>query len=100
MDILKYLIDGLVSHVPVYRDHYKSEFPFFPWFLSSETCEHVFGEARQVVTDFTMLNFYYMLTKVRVKLREAAFHDKSTISKHVLTAIVIHTTTGREQRHF
>ena len=76
-DILQYLIDGLVSLVLVYRDHYKSEFPFFPWLHSSETCEHVFGEARQVVKDFTMLDFYYMLTKLRVKLREAAFHDKS-----------------------
>ena len=76
-DILQYLINGLIGLVLVYRDHYKSEFPFFPWFPSSETCEHVFGEARQAVKAFTMLDFYYMLTKLRVKLREAAFHDKS-----------------------
>ena len=76
-DILQYLIDGLVSLVLVYQDHYKSEFPFFPWLHSSETCKHVFGEAQQVVKDFTMLDFYYMLTKLQVKLCEATFHNKS-----------------------
>lgn len=80
-DILTYLINGLIGLVIVYRDHYQGQYPLFPWLHSSETCEHVFGEARQIVKDFTMLDFYYMLTKLRIKLREAAFRSHTTSFK-------------------
>jgi hypothetical protein len=76
-DITRYLIDGLIGLVLVYRDHFEGHFPLFPWMHSSETCEHVFGEARQIVKDFTMLDFFYMLTKLRVKLREAILRNHS-----------------------
>src|ERR1700683_4606645 len=76
-DIARYLIDGLIGLVFVYRDHFEGAFPLLPWLHSSETCEHVFGEARQIVKDFTMLDFFYMLTKLRVKLREAVLSTQS-----------------------
>jgi hypothetical protein len=76
-DIAQYLIDGLIALVVVYRDHFHGEYPLLPWLHSSETCEHVFGEARQIVKDFTMLDFFYMLTKLRVKLREAVLSAQS-----------------------
>jgi hypothetical protein len=76
-DISGYLIDGLIGLVLVYRDHFDSRFPLLPWLHSSETCEHVFGEARQIVKDFTMLDFFYMMTKLRVKLREAVLRGQS-----------------------
>jgi hypothetical protein len=76
-DIAQYLIDGLIGLVLVYRDHFEGTFPLLPWLHSSETCEHVFGEARQIVKDFTMLDCFYMLTKLRVKLREVVLSAQS-----------------------
>ena len=77
-DITRYLIDGLIGLVIVYRDHLDGTLPLLPWLHSSETCEHVFGEARQIVKDFTMLDFFYMLTKLRVKLYEAVLRGNSS----------------------
>lgn len=71
IDIIKYLIDGLIGLVVVYRDHHGGHIPLLPWLHSTEACEHVFGEARKIIKDFTMLDFYYMMTKLRVKLRMA-----------------------------
>lgn len=71
IDIVKYLIDGLIGLVAVYRDHHGGHVPLLPWLHSTETCEHVFGEARKIMKDFTMLDFFYMMTKLRVKLRMA-----------------------------
>lgn len=82
----------------MYRDHLKGEFPLLPWLHSSETCEHVFGEARQIVKDFTMLDLFYMLTKLRVKLREAVLGTHSANFK-ARTAGYCHTyfdTTGAD----
>ncbi|KAF7978464.1 hypothetical protein HWV62_672 [Athelia sp. TMB] len=76
-DITRQLIDGVIGLVLVYRDHLKGEYPLLPWLHSSEACEHVFGEARQIVKDFTMLDFFYMMTKLRVKLREAVLNAHS-----------------------
>src|ERR1700733_448180 len=64
-DIAQYLIDGLIGLVFVYQDHFNGTFPLLPWLHSSETCEHIFGEAHQIVKDFTMLDFFYMMMKLR-----------------------------------
>ena len=71
VDIVSYLVDGLVGLVLIYRDRHNGSQPLLPWLHSTEPCEHVFGEARMVVKDFTMLDFFYMMTKLRIKLREA-----------------------------
>jgi hypothetical protein len=71
LDIISYLVHGLVGLVLVYCDHFDTPIPLLPWLHSTETCEHIFGEACKIVKDFTMLDFFYMLTKLRVKLCEA-----------------------------
>jgi hypothetical protein len=43
-----------------------------------ETCEHVFGKAHQIVKDLTMLDFFYMMTKLHVKLYEAVLMGHSS----------------------
>jgi hypothetical protein len=75
-DIARILIDGFLGLILVYRDHLPRVNPLLPWLHSSEACEHVFGKARQIVKDFTMLDFYYMIPKLHVKLQEAAFRAK------------------------
>ncbi|KAK7684416.1 hypothetical protein QCA50_012363 [Cerrena zonata] len=72
-DIAQILIEGLLALIFVYRDFYTSDsecHPLLPWLHSTEPCEHVFGSARQIVKDFTMLDFYYMAQKLHVKIRE------------------------------
>lgn len=55
----------------VHHDHVIGLAPLIPWLHSSEACEHVFGEAHQVVKDFTLLDFIYMVPKLHIRLRQA-----------------------------
>lgn len=80
-DILRILIDGLISLVIIHRDHLPTSVALLPWLHSSEACEHVFGEARRVVKDFTFLDFVYMIPKLRIKLHEAVLRGKSSDGK-------------------
>jgi hypothetical protein len=64
-----------------YRDHMDGLFPLLPWLHSSEACEHVFGESRRIVKDFTMLDLLYMVPKLRVKFRAAVLLAKASDSK-------------------
>lgn len=73
-DITQILIKGLIGLILIHRDYYTSgsePFPLLPWLHSTEPCEHVFGNARQVIKDFTLLNFYYMIQKLQVKIHES-----------------------------
>jgi len=77
-DIIRYLIDGLIGLVLVYRDHIKGIFPLLPWLHSSETCKHIFGEARQIVKDFYYVGLLLHDDQLRVKLPRSRFSvDKS-----------------------
>ena len=80
-DILRFIIDGFIALVIIHRDHIPGRVPLLPWLHSSEACEHVFGEARHVVKDFTFLDFIYMIPKLRIKLHEAVLHGKSSDPK-------------------
>ena len=80
-DIANILIDGLLSLIIIYRDYVDGYYPLLPWLHSTEPCEHVFGEARRQVKDFTMLDFYYMYPKLAVKLREAVLRGRSSDPK-------------------
>lgn len=73
-DICEFLVHGLISLILVHRDYVSGTFPLLPWLHSSEACEHIFGLARQIVKDFTMLDFIYMIPKLEVQLREAFFN--------------------------
>ena len=72
-DIIQTLITGLIGLILVYRDFYNTStpFPLLPWLHLTEPCEHTFGTARQQVADFTITDFYHMITKLRVKIRNA-----------------------------
>ena len=80
-DILNFIINGFIALIMIHRDHVQERVPLLPWLHSSEACEHVFGEARQVVKDFTFLDFIYMIPKLRVKLHEAVLRGKSSDPK-------------------
>ena len=80
-DIANILIDGLISLIIIYCDYVDGVYPLLPWLHSTEPCEHVFGEARHQVKDFTMLDFYYMYPKLGIKLREAVLRGQSSDPK-------------------
>jgi hypothetical protein len=72
-DIVKYLVHGLIKLIIIYRDHLGMRvYPLLPWLLSTEMCEHVFGICRQILQDFSLLNFYEMIPKLFIRLREFA----------------------------
>lgn len=79
-DILRQIIEGLLGLIYLYRDHLANPNdinPLLPWLHSTEQCEHIFGEARRIVTDFCFLDFIYMLPKLRVTIREAILRTRS-----------------------
>ena len=72
-DIVKYLVHGLIKLIIIYRDHLGMKvYPLLPWLLSTEMCEHVFGICRQILQDFSLVNFYEMIPKLFIRLREFA----------------------------
>ncbi|KAJ6459147.1 hypothetical protein C8R47DRAFT_1028273 [Mycena vitilis] len=81
VDIAKFLIEGIISLIIVYRDHVPGVVPLLPWFHSSEPCEHTFADSRNIVKDFTFLDFIYMAPKLRVTMREAVLSGKASDEK-------------------
>ncbi|KAJ7708424.1 hypothetical protein B0H16DRAFT_1746298 [Mycena metata] len=81
VDITRIIIEGYLALVYIYRDSVDGIFPLLPWLHSSEACEHIFGESRRIVKDFTMLDFLYMIPKLRVKIRSAVLRAKASDSK-------------------
>ena len=74
IDILRQIIEGLLGLIFIYRDHLRNSNdinPLLPWLHSTEQCEHVFGDARRIITDFSFLDFVRMIPKLRVTIREA-----------------------------
>ncbi|KAF8877789.1 hypothetical protein BD779DRAFT_1789442 [Infundibulicybe gibba] len=80
-DIMRTLIHGFLQVMIIYRDYCGNRRPLFPWLLSTEVVEHVFGVCRQIVKDFTMLDFHHMVPKLFVRLREAALSSKFSDGK-------------------
>ena len=80
-DITHFLIHGLLQLIIVYRDDVDGVYPLLPWLLSTEVCEHVFGLCRQIIKDFTMLDFYYMIPMLFIRLREHALFSKFSDGK-------------------
>ena len=82
LDITRILIEGYIILMYIHRDClsdcFEDPIPFLPWLHSSEACEHVFGDARNIVSDFTMLDFIYFIPKLSVTLRKAANRAIST----------------------
>ncbi|KAJ6587364.1 hypothetical protein B0H10DRAFT_2234035 [Mycena sp. CBHHK59/15] len=81
LDIAGILIKGIISLIIVHRDHIPDNFPLLPWFHSSEPCEHTFGDTRKIVKDFTLLDFIYVIPKLRITMRRAVLAAKSSDPK-------------------
>ncbi|OBZ65207.1 hypothetical protein A0H81_14796, partial [Grifola frondosa] len=84
VDITRILIEGLFALIMVYRDYCTGRdttFPLRPWPHSSEACNHVFGQARQVVKVFTFMDFLSMVGKLRIKIRQVVLLVESSNSK-------------------
>ncbi|KAF7349574.1 hypothetical protein MSAN_01682700 [Mycena sanguinolenta] len=82
VDIARIIIEGYIALLYIHRDHLNNNiFPLLPWLHSSEACEHVFGEARRIIKDFSMLDFIYMVPKLRVKIRAAILRGKASDPK-------------------
>jgi hypothetical protein len=80
-DITRFLIHGLLQLIIIYCDNLDGVYPLLPWLLSTEIFEHVFGLCQQIIKDFTMLDFYYMILKLFIRLREHALFSKSSDGK-------------------
>ncbi|KAJ6600651.1 hypothetical protein B0H10DRAFT_2230917 [Mycena sp. CBHHK59/15] len=78
VDIVRIIIEGYLALIYVHRDHIDGIFPLLPWLHSSEACEHIFGESRRIVKDFTMLDFLYMIPKLRAKLHATVVRAKAS----------------------
>ena len=74
-DITRTAIHGLLQLIIIYRDHVPVDLPLLPWLLTTEVCEHVFGVCRQMIKDFNMLDFQYMVPKLFIQLREAVLSN-------------------------
>jgi hypothetical protein len=93
-DIADILIKGFLKLVIIYRDHVPGSPPLFPWLLTTEVVEHVFGLCRQIVKDFTEKNFKDMLPKLFIKIREAMFSSRTSDGK-ARASVYNHTYTDR-----
>lgn len=68
-DIFGMICLGLISLVITYRN-LPSVYPLIPHLISTEPCEHVFGLGRQILSDFTLLDFHFLIPKLFVQLRQ------------------------------
>ncbi|KAJ3538768.1 hypothetical protein NM688_g6473 [Phlebia brevispora] len=83
LDIVRILVEGYFALLIIHRDYYCQEhpFPFLPWLHSTEPVEHTFGRARQNRADFTLMDLYDMMKKVRIQMAEAASLGKISDAK-------------------
>ncbi|RHZ82106.1 hypothetical protein Glove_114g59 [Diversispora epigaea] len=61
--IFSSLSESMMILIKAHREYY-SEFPLIPWMHGSEACEHVFGIARQICTDFDFAELLQMVSKI------------------------------------
>ncbi|KZV61072.1 hypothetical protein PENSPDRAFT_557935, partial [Peniophora sp. CONT] len=70
LDICRYLVEGLIQLVIIYRDKFLGKYPLLLWKVGTEGNEHSFALARSLVTDFNALDWQHMVPKLMVRLRE------------------------------
>ena len=76
------IIEGYLALIHIHHDHVHAVLsPLYPWLHSSKACEHTFGEAQQVMKDFTMLDFLYLVPKLKVKMQHEIFKAKTSDAK-------------------
>jgi hypothetical protein len=57
------LAESMVLLVKAHRDYY-TNYPFLPWMHGSEACEHFFGVARQINSDFNYAELLQLVPKI------------------------------------
>ncbi|CAG8593895.1 19603_t:CDS:2, partial [Gigaspora rosea] len=62
-NILTSLSESMILLTIAYRDYYP-QYPFTPWMYGSEGCEHFFGLARQVLSDFSFNDLVALTPKI------------------------------------
>ncbi|RHZ80535.1 hypothetical protein Glove_134g157 [Diversispora epigaea] len=70
------LFESMVLLIKSHREYY-SEFSLIPWMHGSEACEHVFGIARQINSDFDFAELLQMVSKI-------SHYFKSTSTDNIL----------------
>ncbi len=81
-DISRILIEGRGGLILIYRDHTDGvRYPLLPWLHSTEVCEHLFGECRKLIKDFTYLDFIFMVPRLSILERTAMKFMQTTDSK-------------------
>ena len=86
------LAESMLLIILAYRKYY-SNFPFFPWEHGTEAIEHVFGVARQIVSDFTYYEFYKIINKVMyrdkiLRLENLINYQDKTSAQDILLYII------------
>ncbi|KAJ7691884.1 hypothetical protein B0H17DRAFT_1133424 [Mycena rosella] len=81
VDIAHYLIKGIISLIIVHRDHVPGNIPLLPWSHASEPCKHTHGNSRDIVKDFSFLDFIFMILKLRITMCEAVLSGKASDGK-------------------
>ncbi|TRM63887.1 hypothetical protein BD626DRAFT_383429, partial [Schizophyllum amplum] len=74
--IMQIIYHGFMEALFIYRDDLgpNNRHPFCPWLFGTDACEHVFGLCRQMVMDFTVLDFWHMIPKLFLSLRRHISH--------------------------
>jgi len=57
------LAESMVLLVKAHREYYPN-YPFLPWMHGSEACEHFFGMARQINSDFNYSELLQLVPKI------------------------------------
>src|ERR1044072_7092509 len=57
------LAESIVLLIKAHREYY-SNYPFLPWMHGSEACEHFFGLARQINSDFNYSELLQLVPKI------------------------------------
>ncbi|XP_006459004.1 hypothetical protein AGABI2DRAFT_66018 [Agaricus bisporus var. bisporus H97] len=81
------LIEGYLSLVFIYRDFIRTAEPLMPWLHSTEACEHIFGQARQIVPNFSYADFLHLASKLHVHIRQENLRAEQGIEKSKLPAM-------------
>ncbi|KAJ3816250.1 hypothetical protein F5880DRAFT_1451438, partial [Lentinula raphanica] len=76
MEIVDSLVNGALSLILIYHDYSTAFVALLLWLHSSEPCEHIFGASCQIISDFTALDFYQMIPKLTVRIRESTLMSK------------------------
>lgn len=72
------LAESLILLILSHRDHYPT-YPLYTWEHGTESLEHLFGIARQIVPDFTYYEFYKIQQQISYRdkiIRQGNFDIK------------------------